>query len=81
VDDAESMGTVLAGIELITHCMTRCLIYERLYIKPEIRGQILDEATILESSLKTLYTKILVYLSEACLTFAKNTACWYCLYF
>lgn len=79
MDDANSMGAILTGIESITHRMTRCLIYERLYVDPEMVWQISDASKLLESSLKTLYTKVLVYLSEACLSFTKNTACEHCL--
>jgi|SRR5579862_2367606 len=67
------MGAILLGIESITHCLARCRIYERLYLNPQIRQHVLDEARILQSSLTQLYANILVYLAYANRTFTENT--------
>ncbi|KUJ10537.1 ankyrin [Mollisia scopiformis] len=74
VDDAETMGAILASLESITHLLAQCSIYERLYFAVDARIYALDAATILEDSMKTLYTKILIFLAEACLLFDKHKA-------
>jgi hypothetical protein len=74
VDDCQNMGTILLRIESIAHCLTRCRIYEKLYLDPQINTHIIDAAGILEDTLTKLYASILTYLARANRLFTENTA-------
>jgi hypothetical protein len=74
VDDCQNVGAILHRIESIAHCLTRCRIYEKLYLDPQITTHIPDAAGILEDTLTKLYASILTYLARANRHFTENAA-------
>ncbi|KAF8253214.1 hypothetical protein K440DRAFT_657719 [Wilcoxina mikolae CBS 423.85] len=62
VNDKETMGTVLIGVEKIAHLLVRCTAYEELYLRvvPKVTTHLNLEETLTE-----LYTAVLEFLAGA----------------
>jgi hypothetical protein len=64
------MGTVLTGLEKITHLCTRCAIYESLYL----HNQTTEVQFSLQDALVVLYVRILKFLAQTMRMCQRNIA-------
>lgn len=71
VANSQQMGDLLIGTEKATYLISRCKIYERLYIHGASPGEVLNN---LQSALVALYAEILRFLATANRLYNKNTA-------
>lgn len=68
VNDVQTFGAMAEGLELVSSQITRCNLYEQLYL-----SRAAAVASELELALLRLYTTILVYLAGARRYYAKGT--------
>ncbi|CAI0649050.1 unnamed protein product [Colletotrichum noveboracense] len=64
VNDTETLGTIAEGLEIVSHLIARCALYEGIYLAPSTR---LSQTIHVElvKALTALYTVILQWLSKA----------------
>src|ERR1700722_13408879 len=68
VIEQQTFGAVLEGMERISNLISRCAIFEDLYLHPQLRSY-----TGLEKALTELYRRVLRYLSKAKRFYSKST--------
>ncbi|KAL8920274.1 MAG: hypothetical protein Q9208_006342 [Pyrenodesmia sp. 3 TL-2023] len=68
MNDVQTFGAMAEGLELVSSQITRCTLYEQLYL-----SKAAAVASDLELALLRLYTTILVYLAGARRYYAKGT--------
>jgi hypothetical protein len=75
VNDSQTFGGMVDGIELVSNLITRCTIFETLYLQPKIVCENEDELKEqLMQALIKLYIAVLKYLSKARRYYGHGTA-------
>lgn len=68
LNDVQTFGAMAEGLELVSSQITRCTLYEKLYLSKAAAA-----TSVLELALLRLYTTILVYLAGARRYYLKGT--------
>ena len=71
VNDSETLGAMIEGIEQVAHLITRCKILESIYLRADSQSSTTEQ---LKEAIVKLYVSILRYLSKARQYFEQSTA-------
>jgi hypothetical protein len=75
VNDSQTFGAMVDGIELVSNLITRYTIFETLYLRPTIVCENEDELKgQLTQAIIKLYIAVLKYLSKARRYYSRRTA-------
>ena len=73
VNDSQTFGAMVEGMELVSRLITRYAIFESLYLKTTVGAAAAAKGQLTEALLK-LYATILSYLSKARRYYDRSTA-------
>lgn len=72
INDVEIFGAVAEGVEIVTRLISRCAVYEVVYLAPRAEEQ--DAAQLmLQEDIISLYSSILLYLAKAAVYYGRGT--------
>lgn len=75
VNDSQTFGAMVEGMEFVSNLITRYAIFEKLYVRTVTRSEMEDEGkNQLTEAIIKLYIAILVYLSKAKRYYGRRTA-------
>lgn len=72
VNDVQTFGAMIEGVELVSNLITRSAILEKLYLRTT-EGMKAAAKDQLEQAIFELYTAVLKYLSKARRYYTRNT--------